>query len=120
MNNINIKNIFDNNYTKTLNGNKDNNDDNYSIKNINVKTFIPVTNLNKINGLTDDFIISKIKYNEDTEKKKLIELYDLKYNECLIKISNGIDVGVTDIFYKVSDAFFGYKFYKPKDCLSDC
>jgi hypothetical protein len=67
--------------------------------------------------LTDDYIVNKIKYNEDTEKKKLLELYDIKYNESLIKINNAIDIGITDIFFSIQDAYFGYKFYISTECL---
>ena len=122
MNNINIKNIFDHNYnfTKSSNMVVDNNasiteSDSYNQKNFSVKNLTP--NSNSKSKLTDEFIINKIKYNEENEKKKLLELYDNKYNESLIKINNAIDIGITDIFFSVPDAFFGYKFYNPTDCL---
>ena len=133
MNNINITNIFDSNYnfTKALdlkeimpsnnkhssdsNANSDTQTDTYSVKNFSVKNLTPKTN--NISKLTDDYIINKIKYNEAVEKKKLLELYDTKYNESLIKINNAIDIGITDIFFTVPDAFFGYKFYTPTECL---
>jgi hypothetical protein len=147
MNNINITNIFDSNYnfTKALDlqailssNNKYTNDpissdtqtdtdgtapastrrgfaDTYSVKNFSVKNLTPKTN--NISKLTDDYIVNKIKYNEAIDKNKLLELYETKYNESLIKINNAIDIGITDIFFTVPDAFFGYKFYTPMECL---
>ena len=130
MNNINIKNIFDNNYnlTKSININLINNsslvnnnsivnndNDNYSIKNISVNNL--TSSITNKHIITDDFIINKIKYNEITEKKKLKELYDTKYSECLIKINNGIDICITDIFFEITNGYFGYKSYNSRDCL---
>ena len=114
MDNINIKNIFDDNYnlTKTIidNTNK------YTIKNLNVNDLTP--SLNSHVRLTDDFLINKIKYNENFEKKKVYELYEVKYNESLMKINNAIDINMTDIFFQVTDAYFGCKLYNPYECLN--
>jgi hypothetical protein len=113
MNNINIKNIFDNNYnlTKSVVGEGNN----YTMHNFNVNDLTP--NSNPYVKLTDDFIINKIKYNEFTEQQKTKELYENKYNECLMKINSAIDVNITDIFFQVTDAFFGYKLYNSSKCL---
>ena len=66
MDNINIKNIFDDNYnlTKSI----INNTNKYTIQNLNVNDLTP--SLNSYVRLTDDFLINKIKYNEQIEKKK--------------------------------------------------
>ena len=59
MDNINIKNIFDDNYnlTKSI----INNTNKYTIQNLNVNDLTP--SLNSYVRLTDDFLINKIKYN---------------------------------------------------------
>jgi hypothetical protein len=44
-------------------------------------------------------------------------MYKLKYSECLLKINNAIDVGLTDIFFSVPFNIFGYKIYNPNECL---
>jgi hypothetical protein len=113
MDNINIQNIFDDNYnfTKSITDNKNK----YTLENLNVKDLTP--SLNSYVKLTDDFLINKIKYNEAHEKKKVSELYEVKYNECLMKINNAIDINMTDIFFQVTDAYFGYKLYNPYECL---
>ena len=69
MDNINIKNIFDDNYnlTKSI----INNTNKYTIQNLNVNDLTP--SLNSYVRLTDDFLINKIKYNEQIEKKKVQE-----------------------------------------------
>ena len=107
MNNINIKNLFDNTNT--------NNNDN------NNKIILSVNNLVETrtfkNNLDDDYIINKIKYVNEHEKKKTNELYVTKYKECLKKINDAIDMNLYDIFYEVNDNFFGYKKYSSKECL---
>jgi hypothetical protein len=114
MDNINIKNIFDDNYnlTKSI----INNTNKYTIQNLNVNDLMP--NSNSYVRLTDEFLINKIKYNENIEKKKLQELYEVKYNECLMKINSAIDISMTDIFFQITDAYFGYKIYNSFECLS--
>ena len=113
MDNINIKNIFDDNYnlTKSI----INNTNKYTIQNLNVNDLTP--SLNSYVRLTDDFLINKIKYNEQIEKKKVQELYEVKYNECLMKINSAIDINMTDIFFQITDAYFGCKLYNPYECL---
>ena len=69
-------------------------------------------------NVDDNYIIKKIKTIEDDEKKKINELYDKKYNDCLKKINDAIDINLTDIFFRVNDNFFGYKYYNSKKCLN--
>jgi hypothetical protein len=114
MNNINIKNIFDDNYNLTKSIADDSNK--FSIHNLNVNDL--TANLNPYVKLTDDYLINKIKYNEHVEKKKVQELYEVKYNECLMKINSAIDVNMTDIFFQVLDAHFGCKLYNSYECLN--
>jgi hypothetical protein len=103
MNNINIKNIFNNEL------NNIETQSNFNIINI-VKT-------NTMNQVTDEFIINKIKINKSIETEKTIDLYNVKYKECLIKINNAIDINITDIFFKIPKNYFGYKNYNSKKCL---
>jgi hypothetical protein len=115
MNNINIKNIFDDNYNLTKSIVQEGGG-NYSLHNFNVSDLTP--NSNPYVKLTDDFLINKIKYNEYSEQKKTQELYESKYNECLMKINSAIDVNITDIFFQVLNAHFGCKLYNPYECLT--
>jgi len=114
MDNINIKNIFDYNYnlTKSI----INNTNKYTIKNLNVNDLTP--SLNSYVKLTDDFLINKIKYNEKIEKDKVNQIYKVKYNECLMKINCAIDINMTDIFFQVTDGYFGCKLYNSIDCIN--
>lgn len=114
MNNINIKNIFDNNYNLTKSVTEDSGT--YTLHNFNVNDLTP--NSNPYVKLTDDFLINKIKYNEYSEQKKVQDLYEIKYNECLMKINSAIDINITDIFFQVTDAFFGFKLYNSYDCVN--
>jgi hypothetical protein len=109
MNDINIKNIFDNNYNQKCV--KENN--NYN----NLSVFDLTPKSNPFIKLTDDYLINKIKYNEQTEQQKIQNLFDEKYNECLMKINSAIDINITDIFFQVSNGIFGYKLYNPYNCL---
>jgi hypothetical protein len=115
MNNISIKNIFDDNYnfTKSL-GVDFKKTEKYTLENINVND---ITNNSSYVKLSDDFIINKIKYNENFENKKTTDLYESKYNDCLMKINNAIDLNITDIFFEVLDCHFGYKLYNSYKCL---
>jgi hypothetical protein len=114
MNNINIKNIFDNNYNLTKTTLEDSGT--HTIHNFNVDDL--TKNSNPYVKLTDDFLINKIKYNEHIEHKKVQDLYEIKYNDCLMKINSAIDINITDIFFQVTDAFFGFKLYNSFDCLN--
>lgn len=104
MNNLNINNLFNNN---CLNNNS---------KILNVLNLMEINSLN--NNFNDEYIVSKIINIDKNEKKKIIDLYETKYKECLIKINDAIDMNLTDIFYKVNDSFFGYRFYNSTDCLN--
>jgi hypothetical protein len=114
MNNINIKNIFDDNYnlTKSIIDYPSK----YTINNLTVNDLTPKSN--PYVKMTDEFLINKIKYNEHIEQKKVQDLYEIKYNECLMKINSAIDVNMTDIFFQVTDAYFGCKLYNSYLCLS--
>jgi len=105
MNNINIKNIFAKNSNDIANANSDA---------INI---INIVKTNPINLVTDEFIVNKIKINKTVEDDKTNELYNVKYNECLLKINDAIDLNLTDIFYKIPKSFFGYKNYNSNKCL---
>jgi hypothetical protein len=104
MNNINIKNIFGINDTSKI----------FDIK---VFNSIDLVKTNLKTNVTDDFIIDKIKTNIKIEEIKINELYDKKYDDCLSKINDAIDIGLTDICYKLTKKLFGYKTYNPKICL---
>ena len=104
MNNININNIFN---FKTSNENSE----------LNIDTITPNKMSNKISNITDDIILNKIKYNNEFEKQKLFDLYELKYSECLSKINNAIDINITDIFFQLTSGYFGYKSYNSLNCL---
>ena len=108
MNNININNLFNINKINTINEK-------------NIEKEFNVLNLVKANlysyNMNDDFIVNKIINLEKDEKKKIKELYELKYKECLLKINYSIDMNLTDIFYNVNENFFGYKNYNSLECL---
>lgn len=115
MDNINIKNIFDSNYNFTKNTNILENKNKYTIQNLNVDDMTQT--LSSYVKLTDDFLVNKIKYNESLEQKKATDIYEVKYNDCLMKINSAIDVNMTDIFFKVISGQFGCKLYNSIDCL---
>lgn len=109
MNNINIKNIFENN---TLDNNLKTP---IKISEFSVNTLVE-TNTFK-STISDDYIINKIKSNKIIEKKKNDELYDEIYKQCLIKINNAIELNITDIIFNVGMSYFGYKNYSSFECL---
>ena len=84
---------------------------NFSITNITSSNIIK-------NILDDEDIIEKIKNIKLSEKKKLNEEYQEKYNKCLIKINNAIEHDLTDVFYDVNESCFGVKYYNSKECLN--
>ena len=112
--NINIENLFNTNQNTHISNPND------TI--INNKIILNVNNLVESKSfkcnVDDNYIIKKIKTIEDDEKKKINELYDKKYNDCLKKINDAIDINLTDIFFRVNDNFFGYKYYNSKKCLN--
>jgi NADPH-dependent 7-cyano-7-deazaguanine reductase QueF-like protein len=111
--NINIENLFN---TTQYNHMSNPND---TI--INNKIVLNVNNLIESKSfkcnVDDNYIIKKIKNIEIDEKRKMNELYEKKYNDCLKKINDAIDIGLTDIFFKVNTNFFGYKDYTSRKCL---
>ena len=103
MNNINIKNIFNDKLIEV-----------HSLTDIN---YINIVSSNTGTSITDDFLINKIKINKISEDEKIEELYIKKNNECLLKINDAIDLNLTDIFFKIQKSYFGYKRYDSKKCL---
>jgi hypothetical protein len=112
MNNINIKNIFNNNILQ--NNSQENNQ--IKISEFSVHTLIE-SNVFKTN-ISDDYIIDKIKNNKINENKKLLDLYENLYKECLIKINTAIELNLTDIVYSVGSSYFGYKNYHTIEALN--
>ena len=108
MNNININNIFSN-------SNNDINNNNNNIYNLSITNLIESNTFK--NTLNDDFVINKIKNNKKNENEKIIELYNTKYKECLLKINNTIDANLTDTIFSVGNTYFGYKNYNSIECL---
>jgi hypothetical protein len=111
--NINIENLFNTNQNTHIPNPND------TI--INNKIILNVNNLIESKSfkcnVDDNYIIKKIKNIEIDEKKKIDELYQKKYNDSLKKINDAIDLGLTDIFFKVNTNFFGYKDYSSIKCL---
>jgi hypothetical protein len=109
MDNINIKNIFINN------------DKNIKKENITFLNEINTYNLvskNKLIDVVDDnFIVNKIKCIQKYENEHVIEVYEEKFKECLLKINDAIDINITDIFFKVNTGQFGCKKYDSYECL---
>jgi hypothetical protein len=109
MNNINIKNIFSNN---TLHNNTNTN---ISIGDFSVNTLVESNTFNTT--ISDDYIIGKIKSNKLNEKNKIIDLYETKYKECLMKINDAIELNLTDIIFTVGISYFGFKTYNSLECI---
>lgn len=107
MNNINIKNIF---YEEDIN-----NSEIFNSKIFN--TYDLVTPIIRKNDLDDYKIVEKIKTNAKLDEIKIDELYEQIYNDCLLKINNAIDTGITDIYFSLSKIYFGYRLYNSKVCL---
>ena len=112
MDNINIKNIFVNNNNSYKKENKDNSS---FLSEINTYNLISKNKL--VDVVDDDFIINKIKYVQKYENDLVIETYEEKFKECLLKINDAIDINITDIFFTVSKGHFGCKKYESYDCL---
>jgi len=111
MDNINIKNIFVNNNTYR----KDNKDNVTFINEINTYNLISKNKL--IDVVDDNFIVNKIKYVQKYENEQVLEVYEEKFKECLLKINDAIDINLTDIFFTVSKGYFGCKKYESSECL---
>jgi hypothetical protein len=111
MDNINIKNIFINNNSYK----KENKDNSSFLCEINTYNLISKNKL--IDVVDDNFIINKIKYVQKYENELVIEVYEEKFKECLLKINDAIDINITDIFFTVSKGHFGCKKYESIECL---
>lgn len=111
MNNINIKNIFANNILQYNSQEKKN----ISILDFSVNTLVEINTLKT--NISDDYIVDKIKTNKINENKKLTELYETIYKECLIKINTAVELNMTDIIYTIGESYFGYKNYNSYDSI---
>jgi len=112
MDNINIKNIFVNNNNSYRKENKDN-----SLFLSEINTYNLISKNKLVDVVDDDFIVNKIKYVQKYENDLVLEVYEEKFKECLLKINDGIDINLTDIFFTVSKGHFGCKKYEPQECL---
>lgn len=117
MDNINIKNIFinNNNPIRVENDKSINNDNILFLNEFNTSNLISKNKL--INVVDDNFIVNKIKNIQKYENNLVIEVYEEKFKECLLKINDAIDINITDIFFTVSEGYFGCKKYKSIECL---
>lgn len=113
MNNINIKNIFANNIIQSKSDCEYN--PNITIGDFSIETLVDSNTFKS--KISDDFVLNKIKSIKQNEITKTNELYELKYNECMIHINNAIDLGLTDIIYSVGVSYFGYQNYNSTQCL---
>ena len=111
MNNINIKNIFANNISQY--NSQDNK--NIAILDFSVNTLVELNTLKT--NISDDYIVDKIKTNKINENKKLNELYETIYKECLIKINTAVELNMTDIIYTIGESYFGYKNYNSLESI---
>jgi len=112
MDNINIKNIFVNNNNSYRKENKDN-----SLFLSEINTYNLISKNKLVDVVNDDFIVNKIKYVQKYENDLVLEVYEEKFKECLLKINDGIDINLTDIFFTVSKGHFGCKKYDSQECL---
>lgn len=111
MNDINIKNIFANNILQNHSQDKTS----ISIKDFSINTIVE-TNTFK-STISDDYIINKIKSNKMVEKKKIDDLYEELYKECLVKINTALELNITDIIFNVGISYFGYPTYNSYECI---
>ena len=112
--NINIDNLFNTNHTSHISNPNDTIINNKIV--LNVHNLIQSKSFKS--NVDENYIIHKIKNNDENNKIINIELYEKKYNDCLKKINDAIDLNLKDIFYKVDDNFFGYKDYTSIKCLN--
>ena len=117
MDNINIKNIFinNNNPIRVENDKNIKNDNILFLNEFNTSNLISKNKL--INVVDDNFIVNKIKNIQKYENDLVIEVYEEKFKECLLKINDAIDINITDIFFTISEGYFGCKKYKSIECL---
>lgn len=111
MNDINIKNIFANNILQNYSQDKNK----ISISDFSVNTLIESNTFK--NQISDDYIINKIKSNKINEKKKIDDLYEELYKECLVKINTSLELNMTDIIFNVGLSYFGYSSYNSYECI---
>lgn len=111
MNDINIKNIFANNILQNHSQDKTS----ISIKDFSINTIVE-TNTFK-STISDDYIINKIKSNKIVEKKKIDDLYEELYKQCLVKINTALELNITDIIFNVGISYFGYPTYNSYECI---
>ena len=111
MNDINIKNIFANNILHNHSQDKTT----ISIKDFSVNTIVESNTFKST--ISDDYIVNKIKLNKIAEKKKIDDLYEILYKECLIKINTAIELNITDIIFNVGISYFGYTTYNSYECI---
>jgi len=116
MDNINIKNIFvNNNNPFRLDNDKTKKDNTTFLSEINTYNLISKNKL--IDVVDDNFIVNKIKYVQKYENDLVLEVYEEKFKECLLKINDAIDINITDIFFTVTNGHFGCKKYNSYECL---
>ena len=111
MNDINIKNIFANNILQNHSQDKTS----ISIKDFSVNTLVESNTFKST--ISDDYIINKIKSNKIVEKKKIDNLYEELYKECLVKINTALELNITDIIFNVGISYFGYPTYNSYECI---
>lgn len=111
MNNINIKNIFANNIIQNNSQEKPP----ISISDFSVNTLMESNTFKTT--ISDDYIVNKIKMNKINEKKKIDELYEELYKECLIKINTSLELNITDIIFSAGTSYFGYPTYNSYECI---
>lgn len=111
MNNINIKNIYTNNILQNNTQEKVT----IGIGDFSVNTLIKSNTFKS--EISDDYIINKIKSNKINEKKKINDLYEELYKECLIKINTSLELNITDIIFNVGTSYFGYTTYNSFECI---
>lgn len=117
MDNINIKNIFINN-DNPFKGKNDKNDKKDNVLFLSeINTYNLVSKNKLVDVVDDNFIINKIKYMQKYENDLVIEVYEEKFKECLLKINDAIDINITDIFFTISKGHFGCKKYDSLNCL---
>lgn len=119
MNNINIKNIFSNNnilmQKNNLSNLSDDSPNNSYPINFSVESLIESNTFKK--SISDDYVIDKIKSLKRNEITKTNNMYEIKYKECLIKINNSIEIGLTDVIFGVEIAYFGYNKFNSFECI---
>lgn len=111
MKDINIKNIFSNNVLQNYSQEKTT----ISINDFSVNTLLESNTFKTT--ISDDYILNKIKTNKINEKKKIVELYEELYKQCLVKINTAIELNITDIIFNVGLSYFGYTTYNSFECI---